>query len=283
MKCRGPAPLLSKRHLRLLLRTSAQGNLSAAQLKIDLSLPVSVTTVQRILADVDWFVYTKMENTLPHTVADMSARKFWAKDMLLHEDAGSVLDSIIFLDEKKWYLDGPDGIQHYWRDVRQFVRQKKRRQAGGGSTMIWAAFSACGKSPLVVLTGRQNSDDYVYTVSEYLRPFAHLTYGEDFIFQQDNASIHVSDRSREFFSKEGIQVLDWPSKSSGLNPIENLWSIVSRQVYANGTQFECVSELKAALIAAWNAISNATLVSLVRSMPRRCIEVIEKKGSKTHY
>uniref|UniRef100_A0AAV1UXQ7 Transposase IS30-like HTH domain-containing protein n=1 Tax=Peronospora matthiolae TaxID=2874970 RepID=A0AAV1UXQ7_9STRA len=93
MKCRGPAPLLSKRQLRLLLRISAQGNLSSAQLKIELSLPVSVRTVQRILADVDWLVYAKMENTLPLTVADMGVRKSWARDMLLHEDAGSVWDS----------------------------------------------------------------------------------------------------------------------------------------------------------------------------------------------
>ena len=60
MKCRGPAPLLSKRHVRILLRTTAQGNLFAAQLKVELSLPVSVRTVQRILADFDWLVYAKM-------------------------------------------------------------------------------------------------------------------------------------------------------------------------------------------------------------------------------
>ena len=61
----------SKRHVRLLLRTSAKGNLSAAQLKVELSLLVLVRTVKRILADVDWLVYAKMENTLPPTVADM--------------------------------------------------------------------------------------------------------------------------------------------------------------------------------------------------------------------
>ena len=71
--------------------------------------------------------------------------------------------------------------------------------------MLWAAFS---KSSLVVLTGRHNLDDYVYTVPEYLLPFAHLNYGTDFVLQPDSASIHVSHRTREFFSEEGIQVLD---------------------------------------------------------------------------
>ncbi|GMF81232.1 unnamed protein product [Phytophthora fragariaefolia] len=118
-----------------------------------------------------------MENTLPLKPEDMLARKAWASAMLLRKDAGPVWDSIIFSDEKMWNLDGPDGFQYYWWDLRRPPRQTKRRQAGGGSIMVWAAFSSRGKSPLVVLTGRQNSDDYVYTVSEYLLPFAHLNYG----------------------------------------------------------------------------------------------------------
>ncbi|GMF25353.1 unnamed protein product [Phytophthora fragariaefolia] len=107
-----------------------------------------------------------------------------------------------------------------------------------------------GKSPLVVLTGRQNSDDYVYTVSECLLHFAHLNYGVDDIYQQDNASLHTSKRTREFFTEEDIKVLDWPSKSPDLNPIENLWSIMSRRVYPNGKQYESVPQLKAALFEA---------------------------------
>ncbi|GMG18277.1 unnamed protein product [Phytophthora fragariaefolia] len=259
-KRHGPAPLLSDRDTRRLVRT-----------------------IQRTLQRVDWLVYTKMENTLPLKPEDIMVRKAWASSMLLRKDAGPVWDSIIFLDEKKWNLDGPDGFQYYWRDLRKPPRQTKRRQAGGGSVMVWVAFSLRGKSPLVVLTGRQNSDDYVYTVSEYLLPFAHLNYGVDYIYQQGNASIHTSKRTREFFTEEDIKVLDWPSKSPDLNPIENLWSIMSRRVYPNGKQYENVPQFKAALFEAWESIPIAMLVSLIESMPRRCVEVLDKKGNKTHY
>jgi hypothetical protein len=36
-------------------------------------------------------------------------------------------------------------------------------------------------------------------LSEFLPPFAHLNYCTDFIFQQDNASIHTSARTKVFF------------------------------------------------------------------------------------
>jgi hypothetical protein len=39
--------------------------LSAAQLKAELHLNVSVRTIQRTLARVDWLAFSKMENTLP--------------------------------------------------------------------------------------------------------------------------------------------------------------------------------------------------------------------------
>ena len=61
---------------------------------------MSVRTLRRVLVDVDWLMYVKVENTLPLAVTDMGARKSWAKKILLHEDAGSIWDSMIFSDEK---------------------------------------------------------------------------------------------------------------------------------------------------------------------------------------
>ena len=45
-------------------------------------------------------------------------------------------------------------------------------------------------------------------------------------------------------------IMEWPPYSPDLNPIENMWSIIKRKVYANGKQFSSKDEL-------WNVIQIA--------------------------
>ena len=73
---------------------------------------------------------------------------------------------------------------------------------GEGSVMVWGGFSGVGKTELAILAGNQKSEDYIYTISEYLLPFAHHEYGTEFIFQQDNAAIHTSSMLTEFFAEQ---------------------------------------------------------------------------------
>jgi len=50
---------------------------------------------------------------------------------------GGRWNSIIFSDEKKFNLDGPDGYQYYWRDLRKEKETYFTRHSGGGSVMVW--------------------------------------------------------------------------------------------------------------------------------------------------
>ncbi|KAG3200900.1 hypothetical protein PC128_g4294 [Phytophthora cactorum] len=68
----GPAAAMTERETRL-LRTATKGDHSARQLKNELSLSASVRTIQRVLAGVDWLIYTKMDNTLPLSAEDKKA------------------------------------------------------------------------------------------------------------------------------------------------------------------------------------------------------------------
>ena len=59
-------------------------------------------------------------------------------------------------------------------------------------------------------------------------------------FQQDNAPIHVSKATRAFFQESNMQVMDWPAYSPDLNPIENVWGLLSRSIYGSGRQYDSV-------------------------------------------
>ena len=70
-------------------------------------------------------------------------------------------------------------------------------------------------------------------------------------FQQDNAKIHVSRSTKRWFEAQNIPLLDWPNRSPDLNPMENLWAILARRVYANNKQYETVQELKDVITTAF--------------------------------
>jgi len=77
------------------------------------------------------------------------------------------------------------------------------------------------------------------------------------------------------------QVMDWPSNSPDLNPIENLWSIVKKSVERRMPKN--LPELERFMVEEWNNIPNHVLINLAQSMKRRCELIIEKNGEHIPY
>jgi hypothetical protein len=136
--------------------------------------------------------------------------------------------------------------------VRCDSKKYIKHQLGGGSIVFRGGICWEGKAELVVLEGRQDSENYIYTIGEYMLPFAHLKYGTSIVFQQDNAPIHSSRMTKVFFAEQSIEVLDWPARSPDLNPIENLWATMALRVYRDGKQYDDMAELRQAVLASWD-------------------------------
>lgn len=203
----------------------------------------------------------------------------WALDFLRFpfED----LKKIVFSDEKRFTLDGPDGLDYYWKMPGCDEQVKLRHQQWGGSTMVWAAFSFGGQSQLCFCTGHMDRYEYTSMLEQNLIPFGDDVVGHGWVFQQDNCSVHLAGYTRAWFADNDIRVLKWPSISPDLNPIENLWGILSRLVYNDGKkQFNNIVELKAAILNAWRLIPAHVLQGLVLDMPRRFVSTIVHGGAK---
>ena len=87
---------------------------------------------------------------------------------------------------------------------------------------------------------------------------------------------------KEWFSDNNIQVFDWPPQSPDLNPIENMWHYMKRELEKYDTSN--LKKLEGALREIWcRGIQMERFVKYADSMPKRIAEVIKNKGGHTSY
>lgn len=100
---------------------------------------------------------------------------------------------------------------------------------------------------------------------------------------QDIATVHKSRAMTEWFKLLDKHVMPWPSKSPDLNPIENVWCVLSRMIYGNRKQLGTVKGLEEAILDAWDKITPSMLRNHIKSMPKRCLAVVKSDGNKIFY
>jgi len=279
-KTTGPKKKLNSRQTRAIIRLASNKSTSCSKIISELNLPVHSTTVLRALQSSNHMSYQKQSHMPAHTAQHRRIRLEFAK---LHMTWKLEWLKVVWSDEKKFNLDGPDGLSYYWHDLRKEKMFSLKRGFGGGSVMIWACFGSFGIGDLAFIDGRLNAAGYCAMLEEYLLPSGRRCGGRNWIFQHDNASIHRAKLTQQWLQDRNIEVIEWPALSPDLNPLENLWGILARRVYANGRQFPNVESLKNAITQEWNGLSLADIQPFASSMPNRIFEVIRLNGNKTKY
>lgn len=191
--------------------------------------------------------------------------------------------NIIWTDEKRFNLDGPDSWSSWMPRSQPICRN--RRQQGGDSIQVWGALIPGPFLLIFELPARGDSADSMDFMESKVLPFIKENFSENFVLQQDNNPTHASAFSQNRFAELGFELLQWPARSQDLNIIENCWSLMSSRVY-DGQQFSNNADLWAAIdsaVADINANCRPQLEALFASTNSRMLEVIDNKGALTHY
>lgn len=193
---------------------------------------------------------------------------------------------VVFSDEKKFQCFRADGRDRVYRRPGERFAEACVRQVnrwGGPSVMVWAAISANHRSELVFIQGNLNGLRYR---DEILRPVV-LPFleqvGAGALFQHDNARPHVARVCANFLEENDVHVLPWPALSPDLNPIENVWDLLSLRIRRREHPPETQQQLRAALVEEWAAIPQDQLRRYCRSMRRRIGTVLDVNGGHVNY
>ena len=284
----GRPPILTERdgrHLMQILNKNRKTNLNELYENFVSSTSVNVSkfTLRRYLHKLK--VYGRIGAKKPFVnAANRMKRLSWAKKRKNWIDEW---EKIIWSDESRFVVFGGDGKRYVWRTIYEKYNPNcliPTFKSGQESVMIWGCFTKNELGPLVRLEGRVTANIYIEMLENYLIPFINdLENKNDYTFQEDNAPIHTAKIAKKWKSDNNIKSLPWPAQSPDLNPIENLWDELERQVRNHKPLPKNPNDLWEILQEEWLKLDVNKYKNLVDSMPRRIDAVITSKGNPTKY
>lgn len=276
---KGKIAKLSKRdQRRIIVKAKQRPHMTANQLRQEcgVSNDVSVDTVKRILRKASLFGRIACRKPFLNK-KHKQKRLQWCREKL----RWTVVDwnRIIFSDESK--------IDLHTRG-RQFVRRSPGKQLVAKylhqtfkfspSIMVFGAIRSDGKRYLRKLDGTVNANYYQSVLDDAL---PHM-YTTRYIFQQDGAKIHTAHSTLAYLERKCIRVLpNWPPQSPDMSIIENLWSMLKKNV-----KERCptnVQQLWQFAKEEWDAIPDSVITKLYESLPCRAAAVVRSRGGHTKY
>ncbi|KAG2467805.1 TCB1 transposase, partial [Polypterus senegalus] len=201
------------------------------------------------------------------------------------KDSQNMTNKILWSDETKVELFGVNARHHVWRKPGTAHHQANTiptMKYGGGSIMFWGCFSAAGTERLVRIKGKMTAAMYRDILNENLLQSAcDLILGRQFIFQQNNNPKHTAKILKEWLQDNSVNVLEWPSQSPDLNPIQHPWRDLKMAVH------RCfpsnLMELERCCKDKWVKLAKNRCAKLVASYSKRLEAVITAKGASTKY
>lgn len=244
------------------------------------STNLSIITLKRYLHKIGFFGRVGVKKPFINA-ANRMKRLAWAKR---RKNWKEEWEKIIWSDESSFEVFRGDGKRYVWRNSKEKYDPKcliPTFKSGQESIMVWGCFTKNKLGPLIRLEGKITAKKYIEILENHLLPF--IASLDNYIFQEDNAPIHTAKIVKKWKIDNNIINLPWPAQSPDINPIENLWSELDRQVRAHKPLPKNKAELWQILQNEWLKIDECKLKNLINSMPHRIDAIITNKGNPTKY
>ncbi|GFX14664.1 transposable element Tc1 transposase [Trichonephila clavipes] len=178
---------------------------------------------------------------VPLTRQHRTARLQWCREH--HNWTEQDWACVLFSDESRFSLSSDCRRQLIWRESGTAYRpeniQEKDRYLTC-SIMLWAGIM----------------------INAARAMWLEWAIGDKFVFMDDNATCHRTLAVQDCLDSEGIQRLLWPARSPDLNPIENVWDALGRQVAGRNYPPTNKNTLIRALTEEWDNCLNSCWIML---------------------
>jgi len=182
----------------------------------------------------------------------------------------------VFADECSIWLNDNGHQGWFHKDANHPLSLDKH----SGKIQVFAAISCLGKITIHTFRGNLNSARFSEILLKRLIPDANRIHPYGWILVEDNSPCHKGD-AIEVLKNQVPFVLNWPSKSPDLNPIENLWSLIKKEV--RKALPKTLDELELAIHRVWNNIKNEIIENLCASFRFRIMTCYNRHGEKVDY